>query len=201
MSGELATYRLLTSRGTIYRPVFCDGGVCSSADHGPVGCLTITSSAGVLNIALSGYGVLSGSYQIVNRLTGKVLDVAGSSGSAGALVQENSANGSSEQGWTFSGVAGGYHSITNTGSGKALDVVGASTAPGAPVQQYDYQGGANQQWELAPIDDVHYKIGNRLSGMVLDVTGGSTANGNADPAVLRRRVAAAGLGAGCANAE
>lgn len=128
-------------------------------------------------ITLSGTGLLTGSFEIMSSLSGKVLDVPNDTGADGTLLQLYALDGSPQQHWQFIPTFGGNYEILNTGTGKVLDVRGASTLAAALVQEWDYLGGANQQWQLVPVDDVHYKIVNVNSGDVLDVVGGSTANG------------------------
>ena len=130
-------------------------------------------------IPLNGTGLLTGRFEIVNSLTGKVLDVPNDSGTDGTLMQQYALDGSVQQEWELVPASGGAYEILNVGTGKALDVTGESVQAGALIQEYDYLGGTNQQWQLVPVDDVHYKIVNSHSGLVLDVVGGSTANGSA----------------------
>ncbi len=128
-------------------------------------------------IPLTGTGTLTGLFEIVNSLTGKVLDITAGSGNNGTLIQQYALDGFAQQQWQFIPSASGSYEIRNWGTGKVLDVTADSLVNGALIQEWDYLGGGNQQWELVPVDDVHYKIVNSLSGKVLDVVGGSSANG------------------------
>ena len=89
-----------------------------------------------------------GYYQIINRNSGKVLDVNGASTANGANVQQWAYGGGTNQQWSIAAVSGGYYQIINRNSGKVLDVDGASTADGANVHQWSYGGGTNQQWSI-----------------------------------------------------
>jgi uncharacterized protein (TIGR03437 family) len=122
-------------------------------------------------------GIAGSVFQISNKLSGKVLDVANRSTGNGALIQQYDFNGGSNQQWTFAPVGNGSYAIVNVGSGKALDVAGASLQSGTPIQQFDYLGGANQQWNLVATPDGYLEIVNVLSGKALDVTGQSLAAG------------------------
>ena len=135
--------------------------------------LTVTYGTGTTVISLAGNAVLTGSFEIVNKLTGKALDISGGSASLGTPIEQNSLNGLSEQRWTFVPTPDGYYKITNAHTGKVLDVTGVSADNGASIQEWDDIGGKNQQWRVVPVNDVHYMIVNRLSGRVLDVTNGS----------------------------
>jgi len=118
-------------------------------------------------------------YKIVNKNSGKVLDVQGVSQSNTALIQQWDYLGGANQQWQLVAVdsMSTYYKIVSKNSGKVLDVQGVSTANGALVQQYDYLAGANQQWQLVAVDSTYYRIVNKNSGKVLDVQGISTANG------------------------
>lgn len=139
--------------------------------------LSVMSSVGEVDFPLTGTGQASGTFEIVNGLSGKALDLDGGSSAAGTLVQQNSLSGTPQQRWTLVPTDSGYYEIVNAVSGRVLDVIGEATVNGAGIQQYDYLGGTNQQWQLVPVDDVHYEIVNRLSGKVLDVPGGSVTSG------------------------
>jgi Ricin-type beta-trefoil lectin domain-like len=60
-------------------------------------------------IPLTGNSVLTGTFEIVNSLTAKVLDVAGSSASNGTLIEQNSFHGLPRQQWELVPTNGGYY--------------------------------------------------------------------------------------------
>ena len=62
---------------------------------------------GQQTIQLTGTGIVSGRFEIVNSLSGKVLDLAGGSGADGTLIQQNALNGAQQQQWELTPVAGG----------------------------------------------------------------------------------------------
>jgi hypothetical protein len=124
---------------------------------------------------------------IVNRQTGKCLDVVGGSNADGANVQQFHMHGGGNQRWLLKplGVAPAlpvslmpwpYYAIIADHSGKCLDVVDGSTADQANVQQYNPHYGANQSWILVPSGD-DFVIVNLHSGKCLDVAGASSADG------------------------
>ncbi len=90
---------------------------------------------------------------IMNNLSGKVLDVTGSSTSNGTQIQQWDYLGGANQQWVLVPVPGGYYAIVNALSGKVLDVTAASTSNGTVIQQWQYLGGWNQQWQLAPVSN------------------------------------------------
>lgn len=122
----------------------------------------------------------SGTYRIVNRNSGKALNVVGGSSADGANIEQYTYGGWTSQHWQFTDLGNGYYKIQNVNSGKLMDVEGASLADGAEnVQWYD-NGGLNQQWQLQDTGDGYFKIINRNSGKLLDITGASTADGALD---------------------
>lgn len=122
-------------------------------------------------------GNASNVYEIVSKMSDKVLDVPGASGANGAIIQQWDYNGGGQQKWLLIPVDSQYYRIVNQLSGKVLDITGVSTANGALIQQYDWLGGDNQQWRFVPTGGGYFYIVSKLDGKVLDVTSASTANG------------------------
>ncbi len=139
--------------------------------------LVISSTATVSPQRVSLTGATVSQYEIINKLSGKALDVTGASSSAGAIIDQTTAVASTSQQWKLVPVGNGYYSIMNVNSGKVLDVTLGSSANGAVIQQYDYLGSANQLWTLTPTGGGYYAIVSLNSGKVLDVTDLSTADG------------------------
>jgi hypothetical protein len=125
----------------------------------------------------SGFPVPGAYYRIINRNSGKCLDVVGSGTGDGVNVDQWTSNNGQNQQWSFVAQAGGYYEIIARNSGKALEVGGNSTADGGNVQQSTWVGGNNQQWTLVNLGTGYYRIVNRNSGKVLDVVGNGTADG------------------------
>jgi hypothetical protein len=113
------------------------------------------------------------------RHSGKCLDVNSASTADGAVVQQWSCNGGTNQQWQLQDVGGGYFQVIARHSGKCLDVVSASTADGAAVKQYACNGGTNQQWQLQDAGGGYSRVVARHSGKCLDVVNASTADGAA----------------------
>ena len=116
-------------------------------------------------------------YKIINRNSGKSLDVNGGATSNGGNIIQWDYSGGNNQQWNFTTTGNGYFSITNKNSGKALDVNGGSASAGTGIIQWDYSGGNNQQWQITDIGFGYYKIINRNSNQSLDVNSGATFNG------------------------
>ena len=80
-------------------------------------------------------------YKLVNRNSGKVLDVFERSTADGAAIVQWSDNDGWNQHWQFVDTGGGWYKIVNRLSGKLIDVEGRSTADGAPNIQWTDNGG------------------------------------------------------------
>src|SRR3990170_5001715 len=90
-------------------------------------------------------------YVLVNRNSGKALDVYNfSTADGGAIVQWADGNGQNQQ-FRLADSDGGYVRLIGRQSGKAVEIQGAATTDGANVVQYADWGGANQQWQLVRI--------------------------------------------------
>jgi hypothetical protein len=118
-------------------------------------------------------------YVLLNRSSGKALDVNGASTTDGAgFIQWTRSNANNQQ-FQFVDAGGGYYKLRARHSGKVADVQGASTADGARVVQWTDSGGANQQFRLADSDGGYVRLINRTSGKAVEVQGGSAADGAA----------------------
>ena len=128
-------------------------------------------------VSLSGTGSGVGTFEIVNKLSGLVLEAQGNSTTTGAPIDQSNFNGGANQQWQFVPVEDGYYEIVNQLSGKVMDVANSSTDDGAAVHQWDYWGGDNQKWQIEAIEGFYYKIVNKLSGKALDMSGLSLVDG------------------------
>ncbi|WP_411109279.1 RICIN domain-containing protein [Streptomyces sp. c-19] len=117
------------------------------------------------------------SYVLVNRHSGKALDVNGASTADGARVSQWTRNDGANQQWQFVDSGGGFYRLKARHSGKVLDVAGASTTDGAAIAQWTDVNGAHQQFRLADSDAGHVRLINRNSGKAVEVQGASTADG------------------------
>ncbi|TYQ12775.1 UNVERIFIED_CONTAM: Beta-xylosidase [Acetivibrio alkalicellulosi] len=115
-------------------------------------------------------------YKIVNRNSGKVLDVKNTSANASEIVQWSD-NGQLSQQWYLVDVGDGYTKIVNVESGRALDVKDGATTDGGVLIQYTSNGGHNQQWRFREIENGYNKIISRSSNKLIDVHRWSTDDG------------------------
>ncbi|GGN49972.1 galactosylceramidase [Streptomyces albiflavescens] len=129
------------------------------------------------NVQFDNFSITPGTtttYKIVNRSSGKVLAVAGSSSDDGAAIVQQADTGVASQRWRVV-QDGGYVQLVNTRSNRALDVPGFSTTQGTQLVQWTVNGGENQQWTLGTANDGYQTLVNRHSGYLADVSGASGA--------------------------
>ncbi|MFD4031171.1 non-reducing end alpha-L-arabinofuranosidase family hydrolase [Streptomyces sp. NPDC058637] len=116
------------------------------------------------------------SYVLVNRNSGKALDVYNMATADGARITQWTRNDQSQQQWQFVDSGGGYYRIKSRHSGKVLDVYNWSTANGGSIVQWADLNASNQQWRLADSSDGYVRFISRHSGKALEVQGASTAD-------------------------
>ncbi|TDD02870.1 alpha-L-arabinofuranosidase [Nonomuraea deserti] len=116
-------------------------------------------------------------YVLINRNSGKALDVYNLSTADGGRITQWSRNNGNQQQWQFVDSGGGYYRIKSRHSGKVLDVHNWSTANGGAIVQWTDHNGTNQQWRLADSSDGHVRFISRHSNKALEVQGASTADG------------------------
>lgn len=114
---------------------------------------------------------------IVNRNSGKCVDVVSASTADGAEIIQWDCHGGTNQQWEARPAADGHVQLVSRHSGKCLDVSGASTADNARVILWSCHGGTNQQWRLRDTGGGYVEIVARHSGRCLEVIGSSTVNG------------------------
>ena len=115
-------------------------------------------------------------YVLVNRNSGKAMDVYNLATTDGAPIVQWPRNDGNQQQWQFVDSGGGYYRLKSRHSGKVLDVYGWSTAGGADIVQWADSNGANQQFRLADSDGGYVRLINRNSNMALETWEWSTAD-------------------------
>ncbi|MEV6039022.1 non-reducing end alpha-L-arabinofuranosidase family hydrolase [Nonomuraea sp. NPDC052116] len=116
-------------------------------------------------------------YVLVNRNSGKALDVYNLSTADGGRITQWTRNNQNQQQWQFVDSGSGYYRIESRHSGKVLDVYNLSTANGGAIVQWADGNGTNQQWRLADSSDGYVRFISRHSSKALEVQGASTADG------------------------
>ncbi len=126
---------------------------------------------------------INGRYILVNRASGKVMEVASGAAADGADIRQNVYVRALSQQWDVapldSRVGGdfGYHTMRAAHSGKAADLLNWSYDDGGDVIQWSAGSGANQGWFFEYVGDGWFRIRNRWSGKYLEVAGSSLADG------------------------
>ncbi|MFI6706120.1 RICIN domain-containing protein [Nonomuraea sp. NPDC050478] len=115
-------------------------------------------------------------YVLVNRNSGKALDVYNLSTADGGRITQWTRNNGNQQQWQFVDSGGGYYRLKSRHSGKVLDVYNFSTANGASIVQWADHNGTNQQWRLADSPDGYVRLISRHSNKALEVQNASTAD-------------------------
>ena len=109
-------------------------------------------------------------YVLVNRNSGKALDVYNLATNDGARITQWTRNDGNQQQWQFVDSGGGYYRLKSRLSGKVLDVYNWSTADGGAIVQWADNNGANQQFSVAgrrrlrPADQPQQQQGPRGAG-------------------------------------
>ncbi|MHA7632193.1 RICIN domain-containing protein [Corallococcus sp. M7] len=109
-------------------------------------------------------------YRLVNKATGKCVDIVGPSSADGTGLHQWTCHTGSSQQWSLVATDSGYSRLVSRYSGKAVDVADASQADGARVQQWSWAGGANQQFKPVATTGGYTRFEARHSGKVLDVS-------------------------------
>lgn len=116
-------------------------------------------------------------YEIVNRNSGKLLEVAGASTTLGANVQQWERNFHPCQRWFIIQNNDGFYEIVNQHSNQSLEVFDWNSSNGGNIVQWERLGGTNQQWQIDRNNDGYYTLINRFSLKSLDVYNRVTQNG------------------------
>ena len=124
------------------------------------------------------FGADLGTFKLVNRKSGKVLDVKDASTLDGANIIQYpwGGAGSTNQQWKLLPNADGSYRLVSVRSGKALESPDGSTQ-GAILDQSTDDGGDNQWWNLVPSrTSGYYRLVNVHTGWCADVKDASTAD-------------------------
>ncbi|MGW6602090.1 RICIN domain-containing protein [Streptomyces sp. NPDC055036] len=161
----------------------CRRGITSLTTAAPVAASPLGNHARKLSLTAGSrtkvtVGLLTGTFRVINRASGKALDVADESTGNGASVIQWPWSGGANQKWRLLPNHDGSFRLANVNSGKVLDNPGASTDHGRPLDQWTDTDAPNQWWNLLPAGtEGHYQLVNGTSGLHADVENGSTADG------------------------
>ncbi|NEA98027.1 family 43 glycosylhydrolase [Streptomyces sp. SID13726] len=118
------------------------------------------------------------SYTLVNRNSGKCLDLNNGSTADGANIFQWTCTGGSNQKWRIEDLADDTNRLVNVATGKVADVADCSSADGADIRQWSWLNNKCQRFRLVFTAGGDYvRLVNESTGKVADVADCSTANG------------------------
>ncbi|WP_437878836.1 RICIN domain-containing protein [Sorangium sp. So ce513] len=129
--------------------------------------LTIDTAAGTITGATH-------RFKLMNKKSGKFMEVAGGSSADGAAVVQAPDSGGDNQKWSLNYNGSGHFRLTNVRSGKVLDVPDESKNDGIALKQWTDHDGDNQAWLFINVGGGDYQIRNKNSGKLVGVVQGST---------------------------
>ncbi len=173
--GNTAQVWQLTSANTINRLGDATIGNGSFSFSAPAQSITLFV---IPKSTVSGGIIADGTYKMVARHSGKVMEVAGQNTADGSFVQQWGYWGGGNQKWTVTHLGNNVYKIIGVQSGKSLDAYGWGTTNRTGIDVWTYGGGANQQWKISAASAGYYRISpQHTTSMCLDVDGWSTADG------------------------
>ncbi|MEV7086935.1 family 43 glycosylhydrolase [Streptomyces sp. NPDC093085] len=117
-------------------------------------------------------------YTVVNRNSGKCLEVADGSTADGAAVRQWGCDGRPEQRWRVEDLGNDTSRLVNAATGKVLDTADCSVADGAALRQWSWLNNLCQAFRFTVTDQGGWvRIVGARSGKVADVANCSTADG------------------------
>lgn len=126
-------------------------------------------------------------FKILNRATGKSIDVSGggSNTSDGVQVVQWGDGGSYSEHWYLQSAGDDHFKIRNRVTTKSLDINGGGSDKNndVPIVQWGDGNATSEHWRLQDVGGGYYKIVNRVTAKVLDVSGGGSRGGDGVPLV------------------
>jgi GH43 family beta-xylosidase len=117
-------------------------------------------------------------YRLVNRNSGKCLDVADGATADGTNVRQWTCNGAAAQRWRVEDQGDDTNRLVNVATGKVLDVADCSAADGADIRQWSWLNNACQRFRLVYTATGGWvRMVNASSGKVADVANCGTGDG------------------------
>jgi glucosylceramidase len=119
-------------------------------------------------------------YEIISKVSGKPIDVAGGSTSNRAAIVQFTDDGDLSQQWRLADAGSGYFNLINVNSGLALTVPHGSNSNGTQMQQGTITGTgtSDEQWRFVSLGTGWYNVQDLTNAKGLDDRNGSIADGN-----------------------
>lgn len=118
----------------------------------------------------------SDSYVLINKASGKALDVFEWATEDDAPLVQWDRNDQAVQQWQIADAGSGYQLISRH-SGKLAYVKDKLKTDGAPIVQMRSRSSQAHDWKIEDTGGGYYKLTNKNSGKVLEIANGSTASG------------------------
>ncbi|GAA3779531.1 family 43 glycosylhydrolase [Streptomyces phyllanthi] len=117
-------------------------------------------------------------YTLVNRNSGKCLDVEGGNTADGTNIFQWTCNGGTNQKWRIEDLGNDTSRLVNVRTGKVMDTTNCATADGTDIRQWSWLNNNCQKFRLVYTATGDYvRIVNENSGKVADVANCSAADG------------------------
>ena len=110
-------------------------------------------------------------WEIVNRQTGQVLEVANAALLDGADIRSAADTGALNQRWDVVRTPDGYYTLSAAHSGRTAEVADWSLADGANIRQWGMGDNFLQHWFVDETDDGYYYIRNANSNKYMTGSG------------------------------
>jgi signal transduction histidine kinase len=137
--------------------------------------------SGALSYGLDSIAAL----RIVNKNSGKSLDLAFGRMTNGSVIRQSAYQAADDQRWMLVPTEHGDHfKMVSWMSGKSASIAFDSSLPGAQLWTWDYNNDSSQQFDLIDTGNGWFEFKNVRSQLVLEVAGGSTA----DNAVIQQNI-------------
>ncbi|WP_418276562.1 RICIN domain-containing protein [Isoptericola jiangsuensis] len=146
---------------------------------GALAAAVLAVTAGIVGVAPARAATIDTNawYVLVNKHSGKALDVNGRGTADGTAIAQWTRNDGAWQQWRFVSKGSGYYALQSRHSGKVVEIYEHSTADGAQVVQWADLGNPNQQFRVADSAGGAVRLINRNSAKALEVWDWSTADG------------------------
>ncbi|SPF02742.1 glycosyl hydrolase family 95 catalytic domain-containing protein [Streptomyces sp. MA5143a] len=172
---------VLTSDITQDITLVCRRGMTSVSTAATVAASSLGNHARVVPLTAGSrttitVGLLTGVFRLVNRRSGKVLDITDGSPLDGATAILWPWTGGPNQQWRFEPNHDGSFRLVCVKSGKVLGSPGGSTVQGQVLEQWTDKAEAHQWWKLVPATSGYHRLLNVKSGLCADAENGATAD-------------------------
>jgi O-glycosyl hydrolase len=159
--GAAERWTLEPAGGLFYRLVTSGGLAVAAASSGSsVALAPLDCTSNTQEWAMAGAPTVNGTYTIVNRATGWLVDVNAQSTTPGATVIQWPATGGTNQEWRLAAAAGGGFVLRNANSDLALGVAASSADQETP------SGAPGQTWTLGPASAGYYTLTSGGGGVL-----------------------------------